>query len=192
MLAVTSTGGGAESIIPPGLTDGVNCISLFPGTTETGQFFAKYKGNLTGTSSAIRTSINTVNTTNWDIGTVDSGILPSNYTPNITCASLPTVASTATSNIKSVSATLGGNVTADGGDSVVRGIVWATTANPVVTTNTTVPNGTGTGTYSATITGLPVATTIHFRAYATNSAGTSYGNDLTFTTGASINCACYS
>ncbi|UUF13557.1 MULTISPECIES: T9SS type A sorting domain-containing protein [Flavobacterium] len=84
--SLTGTGGGAESIIPPGLTDGVNCVALFPGTTEATQFFAKYKGTLTGSASALRASINTVNTTNWDILATDPGILPSNYTPNVTCA----------------------------------------------------------------------------------------------------------
>jgi hypothetical protein len=85
--SLTGTGGGAESIIPPGLTDGVNCVALFPGTTEATQFFAKYKGTLTGSASALRASINTVNTTNWDILATDPGILPGNYTPNVTCAS---------------------------------------------------------------------------------------------------------
>ncbi|WP_406843731.1 T9SS type A sorting domain-containing protein [Flavobacterium soyae] len=98
----------------------------------------------------------------------------------------PTVTSTAASAVKSVSATLGGNVTADGGDaSIERGIVWATTANPT-TANNKVQIGTGTGTFSNAVTGLPAATTIHFRAYAINSGGTSYGNDLTFTTGAAL------
>ena len=98
----------------------------------------------------------------------------------------PTVTTTAATNVKAVSATLAGNVTADGGDaSIERGIVWATTVNPT-TANTKVQIGTGTGTFSNVVTGLPPATTIHFRAYAINSGGTSYGSDLTFTTGAAL------
>ncbi len=98
----------------------------------------------------------------------------------------PTVTTTAATGVGAVKATLGGNVTADGGASVTeRGIVWATTANPT-TANTKVTNGTGTGSFSAVISSLPAATLIHFRAYAINSAGTSYGSDLTFTTNAAL------
>ena len=98
----------------------------------------------------------------------------------------PTVTTTAATTVKSVSATLAGDVTADGGDAnIERGIVWATTVNPT-TANTKVQMGTGTGTFSNVVTGLPPATTIHFRAYAINSGGTSYGSDLTFTTGAAL------
>ncbi|EJL60540.1 hypothetical protein PMI10_03759, partial [Flavobacterium sp. CF136] len=98
----------------------------------------------------------------------------------------PTVTTTAATGVGAVKATLGGNVTADGGASVTeRGIVWATTANPT-TANTKVTNGTGTGSFSAVISSLPAATLVHFRAYAINSSGTSYGSDLTFTTNAAL------
>jgi hypothetical protein len=101
-------------------------------------------------------------------------------------ASLPTVTTTAATGVGAVKATLGGNVTADGGATVTeRGIVWATTANPT-TSNTKVANGTGTGSFSATISSLPAGTLVHFRAYAINSAGTNYGSDLTFTTNAAL------
>ncbi|PKB17719.1 MBG domain-containing protein [Flavobacterium sp. 5] len=98
----------------------------------------------------------------------------------------PTVTTAAAATVGSLKATLGGNVTADGGASVTeRGIVWATTANPT-TSNTKVTNGTGTGSFSAIISSLPAGTFVHFRAYAINSAGTSYGSDLTFTTNAAL------
>ncbi|MBI5220184.1 MAG: PKD domain-containing protein [Bacteroidia bacterium] len=97
-------------------------------------------------------------------------------------SSLPTVTTTAASGIGSTTATSGGNVTADGGATVTaRGVCWATTANPVATGNHTT-NGTGTGTFTSSLTGLTPGTLYHIRAYATNSAGTAYGSDLTFTT----------
>lgn len=103
-----------------------------------------------------------------------------------TAPQTPTVSTTAASNIGANTATLGGNVSAAGSSSVTdRGIVWATTANPT-TSNNKVPNGSGTGTFSGTVSSLPAATLIHFRAYAINSSGTSYGNDLTFTTNAAL------
>lgn len=94
----------------------------------------------------------------------------------------PTVTTATQASVTATSATLGGDVTSDGGATVTdRGIVWATTSNPT-TSNTKVANGTGTGAFSATVTGLTSSSTIHVRAYAINSAGTSYGSDISFST----------
>ncbi|WP_199140791.1 MBG domain-containing protein [Pedobacter sp. ASV12] len=94
----------------------------------------------------------------------------------------PTVSSAAASAITSNTATLGGNVTADGGASVTeRGIVWSTTTNPT-TANNKVIMGSGTGTFNGNVSALPFSTTIYFKAYAINSQGTSYGSQLSFTT----------
>jgi hypothetical protein len=96
----------------------------------------------------------------------------------------PTVTTATQSSVTHNSATLGGNVTSDGGASVTeRGIVWGTSANPT-TANNKVSNGSGTGTFSATVTGLPSSTTVHVRAYAINSAGTAYGSNISFATSA--------
>ncbi|MBL9142034.1 MAG: hypothetical protein JNM99_00010 [Verrucomicrobiaceae bacterium] len=96
--------------------------------------------------------------------------------------SAPAVTTATQSAVTHNSATLGGNVTADGGASVTeRGIVWSTNANPT-TADTKVTNGSGTGAFSATVNGLPSNTLIHVRAYATNSVNTSYGTDISFNT----------
>ncbi|WP_123774144.1 T9SS type A sorting domain-containing protein [[Flexibacter] sp. ATCC 35103] len=98
----------------------------------------------------------------------------------------PTVTTTTATTVKSVSAVIGGNVTADGGDPTIqRGIVWATTPNPTILSNK-FQIGTGTGSFANTVTGLTPASLIYYRAYATNSAGTSYGAELTLTTGAAL------
>lgn len=98
----------------------------------------------------------------------------------------PTVTTGSASAIATNSATLGGNVTTDGGATVrERGVVYSSTnTTPTVGGNgvTTAPNGTGTGTFSAVISGLTAGTTYSVRAYATNSVGTSYGSAQTFTT----------
>jgi hypothetical protein len=92
----------------------------------------------------------------------------------------PTVTSTAASSITTTTASAGGNVTSDGGASVTsRGTCYATTSNP---TTPCTSDGTGTGIFSSSLTGLSSATLYHIRAFATNSVGTSYGSDLTFTT----------
>jgi hypothetical protein len=92
------------------------------------------------------------------------------------------VTTTAASAITQTTATSGGNVTSDGGSPVTaRGVCWATTANPVASGNHTT-NGTGTGVFTSSITGLSASALYHVRAYATNANGTYYGTDLTFTT----------
>jgi uncharacterized protein (TIGR02145 family) len=92
----------------------------------------------------------------------------------------PTVTTTAISGITRTSAVSGGNVTS-GGSSIVssRGVCWSTTANPT-TTDSKTSDGTGTGSFSSSITGLAANTTYHVRAYAINEAGTAYGNDVSF------------
>lgn len=88
---------------------------------------------------------------------------------------VPTVTTTAASSITSNSAVTGGNVTSDGGANVTaRGVCWGTQHNPTITGSHT-SDGNGTGAFTSTITGLNPATVYYVRAYATNSEGTSYG-----------------
>ncbi|HNY02346.1 MAG TPA: FISUMP domain-containing protein [Bacteroidales bacterium] len=94
----------------------------------------------------------------------------------------PTVETTGLSNITSTSAASGGNVTSAGGAPVTaRGVCWSTSSSPTISNNHTT-DGTGTGTFTSTITGLQPSTLYYVRAYATNSGGTSYGGQLQFTT----------
>ncbi len=100
-----------------------------------------------------------------------------------TSSSTPTVTTTAISAITPTSASSGGNVTNGGSSGVTaRGVCWSTSANPTTALTTKTVNGSGTGSFTSAITGLVASTTYHVRAYATNSVGTSYGSDLTFTT----------
>jgi hypothetical protein len=109
-----------------------------------------------------------------------------------TLGTLPTVTTTVTTTaaatISTTSATAGGNVTSEGSSSVIfRGICWGRTINPTTADNITT-DGTGAGIFSTSITGLTPGVTYHFRAYATNSVGTTYGDDfivVTTTTGLS-------
>ena len=95
---------------------------------------------------------------------------------------MPTVTTNNVTNISQTSATCGGNVTSDGGTSVTaRGVCWSTSENPTVSGSHTT-DGSGTGGFTSSITGLSAGKTYYIRAYATNSAGTSYGEQRTFTT----------
>lgn len=79
------------------------------------------------------------------------------------------------------SITLHGNLISTGGEATtVRGICWGTSANPTLSDNVATATGSGTGEYSVTITPPSASTTYHYCAYATNSLGTVYGNDMTF------------
>jgi hypothetical protein len=93
-----------------------------------------------------------------------------------------TLTTTAASAITGVAATSGGNITNDGGGSVTaRGVCWSTSPNPTIA-NSKTTDGTGTGSFSSSITGLTGNITYYVRAYATNSSGTAYGNQISFTT----------
>jgi len=98
-------------------------------------------------------------------------------------ASVSTATATSTTKFTSV---LGGNVTADGGATVTeRGVCWGTSVNPTIDKlSNRLANGSGTGSFSATIAPLLPGIQYHVRAYAINSAGVAYGANVTFTTSA--------
>ncbi len=86
----------------------------------------------------------------------------------------------AVTNITSTTATGGGNVTSEGGGNVsARGVCWSTSPNPTISDDHTT-DGSGTGTFTSSITGLSPGTTYYVRAYATNEAGTAYGSEENF------------
>jgi len=95
-------------------------------------------------------------------------------------ATLPIVTTTNVSEIRSTSAATGGIITSDGGSEVTaQGVCWNTAPFPTLGNNKT-NNGTGSGTFSSNMTGLTPNTTYYVRAYATNRAGTAYGNEVSF------------
>jgi len=97
-------------------------------------------------------------------------------------ASLPTLTTNAITTITSTTASSGGNITSDGGVAITAsGICWSTTSNPVATGSHTT-DGAVSGVFTSIISGLTANTTYFLRAYATNSVGTAYGNELSFIT----------
>lgn len=134
-----------------------------------------YASNLTGllpsTLYHIRAYATNVNGTAYgnDISFTTSSLGMASVTTSIVTADLTT-------------AVTGGNISSDGGAPVTaRGVCWSLTANPTVTDSKT-SNGTGTGTFVSNLTGLSNGTAYYLRAYATNSQGTAYGNQIVFST----------
>jgi uncharacterized protein (TIGR02145 family) len=95
---------------------------------------------------------------------------------------LATLTTTTVGSITSTTAVSGGDITADGGGTITaRGVCWSKTQNPT-TTDSKTTDGAGTGSFTSNLTALNVATTYYVRAYATNAAGTAYGDEKSFTT----------
>ena len=102
--------------------------------------------------------------------------------PEPTPITVATLTTATVNTIAQTTAQSGGNITADGGSAITaRGVIWSTTASPTIADSKTI-DGTGKGNFSSSITGLAPYTTYYARAYATNSIGTAYGNEVSFTT----------
>jgi uncharacterized protein (TIGR02145 family) len=176
---ITADGGGAitargvcwATTANPTLTD-----SKTTNGTGTGSFASDLTGLTAGTTYHVRA-----------YATNSAGTAYGNeVTFPTTAIVVPTLTTAVVTSITLTSGVSGGNITADGGDAItVRGVCWATTANPTLTDSKTT-NGTGTGSFVSNLTGLTAGTTYYVRAYATNSAGTAYGNEVTFPTTAIV------
>ncbi|MCK5441741.1 MAG: hypothetical protein KAJ23_07615 [Maribacter sp.] len=96
--------------------------------------------------------------------------------------SAPTLSTTAISQITPNTAMSGGDITDDGGSAITaRGVCWNTNENPTINDSRTT-DGSSSGSFTSTTTALEANQTYYIRAYATNSEGTSYGQQLSFTT----------
>jgi len=97
-------------------------------------------------------------------------------------AEFPSLTTEPITSITGTTAVSGGIVTGNGGAIVTqRGICWSTVLNPTLSNQFT-SNGSGMGTFISNLAGLNANTTYYVRAYAINSAGTAYGNEVMFTT----------
>ena len=94
---------------------------------------------------------------------------------------VPTVKTLEVAEIATTTAVCCCKVTEEGGASVTkRGVCWSKGHNPTIGDGY-VESGEGVGEYTCELTGLEANTTYYVRAYATNSKGTGYGEELTLT-----------
>lgn len=105
-----------------------------------------------------------------------------NNTP-IPVVTIPVLTTSVISNITLNGASSGGNITTNGGaDITARGVVWSTSPNPTISLTTKTTDGVGVGTFTSNLISLIPNTAYYVRAYASNSAGTAYGNEVSFVT----------
>jgi hypothetical protein len=98
------------------------------------------------------------------------------------CPSLAVISTSAVTSITQTTAVSGGTISYQGASAITaRGICWSASPNPTIA-NSITSNGTGIGTFTSNLTGLIGGTTYYVRAYATNGSGTSYSNQVSFTT----------
>ncbi|MBJ7285211.1 MAG: cadherin-like beta sandwich domain-containing protein, partial [Akkermansiaceae bacterium] len=184
---VAATPGNAQAIVSftPPINDGGVAITSYTVTADPGG------ATMTGSASPVTMSglLNgtgytfTVTATN-SIGTS----LPSAATATVTPATLPSVTTPSSASVSSSTATLGGNVTNDGGAALsVRGIVYSQTAinsNPQIggVGVTNVPTSGTTGIFTVNVSALTPGTAYTFAAYATNNQGTGYSSIGSFVT----------
>ena len=184
--AITSssftTGGSIESdggalVTARGVVWNTNTNPTISLTTKTsdGTGIGNFSSSVTGLTSGVTYYVRAYATNS--VGT--------KYGPEITVNSAQAVATlattTAASSITITSAISGGNITYNGGATVTAsGVVWSTSASPTVELSTKTTDGTANGTFTSSITSLSPGTLYYVRSYATNSVGTSYGEQISF------------
>ena len=139
--------------------------------TGTGSFTSSITGLGTGTTYYVRAYATTAQATSYGEEMTFT-----------TMSGIPTVSTAEVTDITATTATCGGTIATDGGLAITaRGVCWSTSHNPTLGDSHTT-DGTGTGSFTSTITGLSASTTYYVRAYASNSLVTIYGGEQSFTT----------
>jgi hypothetical protein len=137
-----------------------------------GTFTSFLQGLEPGTKYYVKAYISGENTTVYGL---EINFTTESYSP-------PEITTTAVSNITAISAVSGGNIISQGETPVIaRGVCWSSSINPTIANSITI-DGSGTGTFSSYLTGLTPDTKYYVKAYATNSGGTYYGMQVSFTT----------
>lgn len=174
------------SIVATGASGWTNLGTWTTGTsqeTKTYTIPAAFENISTNVHIRIVTLAASTGSGNRDSSGIDNFVL--SWT-NASTTTAPTVSTNTTAtSVTADTAATGGNVTAAGTASVTaRGIVWTTsTTDATITTNMGITtDGSGTGTFTSNLTGLTPDTLYYYRAYATSTAGTSYGTEYSFTT----------
>jgi len=107
---------------------------------------------------------------------------------NTSEVTIPTLTTFVETTLVTTSAIVGGKITSDGGANITaRGIVWSTIPEPTLALTTKTTEEGYFGSFTSSLTNLQPKTTYYVRAYASNSVGTGYGNEISFITSDSSN-----
>ena len=150
--------------------------TIFDNLTSDGNGIGSFNSSITGLSSG----------TFYYVRAYATNKVGTSYGDNELCVTLdatkPILTTTSITSITNTTAISGGNISSDGTSTIIsRGVCWSTSPNPT-TANTKTSNGSGIGTFTSNITGLTGGVTYYVRAYASNGAGTEYGNQVSFKT----------
>lgn len=134
---------------------------------------ADNSGNITsGNAFGLGTAYGALDTNDFVLAHADPTFVPS----------VATISTNEITDISTTFATSGGTFISDGGAAITaKGVCWNTTGSPTIS-DTITSDGVTSNPFASSITGLTIGTTYFVRAYATNSAGTAYGNERSFTT----------
>ena len=181
VTSVTTTSAVVGGTVSSDLT-GANERGVYWGSTNNAEITGTKMqiGSGTGTFSATLTGLSP-NTTYY-LKTYVNSSTGISYGSEIsfTTAKEPPVTTRSVSSITSTSAISGGNVTVyDGTIITARGVCWSTMADPTIN-DTRTTDGSGSGNFTSTLTGLQQGLTYHIRAYATTNDTTIYGNEVVF------------
>jgi hypothetical protein len=175
----TVTSGGCAPITAMGIcwsTTANPTIALTTKTTDgtgTGDFISNITGLAPGITYHVRA---------YATNSVGTGYGTDISFTTCTTVVLPTITTASVTTITTSSAATGGIIASGGcAEVTAKGVCWSTSANPTTALSTKTNNGAGEGSFTSNITGLTGGTTYHVRAYATNSTGTGYGADISFT-----------
>jgi uncharacterized protein (TIGR02145 family) len=173
---------GGDAVVERGV-----CCSSYPMPTKNGQHTIDGAGN--GSFESIIEGL--MSTTTYYVRAYATNSSGTGYGDQLSFTTLPfisvpTVTTSSISHFAQTTATSGGVVISAGnGDITAKGVCWSTSQNPTVSDDST-EDGTGTDSFRSTLTGLNPNTAYYVRAYAINSAGAGYGDQVTFTTSAYI------
>jgi len=155
-------------------------ISLSTKTTD-GTSAGSFTSNLTGLTASTLYYIRAYATN--AMGTSYGNEVTFTTSAPVTTPTVPVIFTNTITSIGSSIAVSGGVTTSDGGSTITaRGVCWSITSGPTISLSTKTSDGTGAGSFTSNLTGLTASTTYYVRAYATNSTGTGYGSELSFTT----------
>ncbi len=133
---------------------------------------ANNTGTITSNSFGTSTALGTLTTNDFIIAHVDPASI----------ASLATLTTNSVTYISTTFATSGGVISNDGNAAITeKGVCWNLTGSPTISDSHSSDGITATP-FTSSITGLIAGNTCFVRAYATNSAGTAYGNEISFIT----------